>query len=84
MGEKVKASVHSQRGGYSLAHNDGSLYREDNDKFKKGRRGNVHINPDGSELTGGRISAPSTSAPFIPTAGSATRAAGRPSTSSAT
>lgn len=54
MGEKVKASVHSQRGGYSLAHNDGSLYREDNDKFKKGRRGNVHINPDGSELTGGR------------------------------
>ena len=54
MGEKVKASVHSQRGGYSLAHNDGSLYREDNDKFKRGRRGNVHINPDGSELTGGR------------------------------
>lgn len=54
MGEKVKASVHSQRGGYSLAHNDGSLYREDNDKFKKGRRGNVHINPDGTELTGGR------------------------------
>ena len=54
MGEKVKASVHSQRGGYSLAHNDGSLYHEDDDKFKKGRRGNVHINPDGTELTGGR------------------------------
>lgn len=54
MGEKVKASVHAQRGGYSLAHNDGSLYHEDDDKFKKGRRGNVHINPDGSELTGGR------------------------------
>ena len=54
MGEKVKASVHSQRGGYSLAHNDGSLYHEDDEKFKRGRRGNVHINPDGTELTGGR------------------------------
>lgn len=54
MGEKVRASVHSQRGGYSLAHNDGSLYQEDDGKFEKGRRGNVHINPDGTELTGGR------------------------------
>ena len=43
MGEKAtKASVHGQRGGYSLRHNDGSLYGHDDEAHKAGRVGNTH------------------------------------------
>lgn len=43
MAEKsTKGSVHGQRGGYSLRHNDGSLYGHDDEAHKAGRVGNTH------------------------------------------
>lgn len=58
----MKLSFHNQRGGrhalhgYRPWHNDGSMYRDDTERFEQGRKMNGHwdmYSPDGRFITGG-------------------------------
>lgn len=43
--ERVKASLHSQKGGYVLSHNDGEQYAFDKGEHKAGRPNCTHFSP---------------------------------------
>lgn len=49
----MKQSSHGQKGGYSLAHNDGCMYKGDDGKFEKYRAGNYHYDMYNGVLRGG-------------------------------